>query len=428
MPACWIRFFTLFLLLGLGCVTPGCAYRVIKTSLKPEHVQPLRSPTGEKRLYVHELYVSSWVRVSRIDREALNKKLAEYYPTVFVEKPTPTSIPLRVTITAKTFDHTPVLFAIVNACCMYASCAVIPFSWSKSIAVIAELKPTHFSNPTAKHIIANAHTIPVKLPKMAARLNHDETMHFGLPVFSSIFFASKDYGPYCVNFGDGKEAIDEHFYEEVVAVIMAAYNKNPDYFENQSLSNRNEQPVTPSVPKASTIVLPQSSVVSSQSSEGYTIVRKHFDAKTNTGLCRVKFSSSVPTAEDLGVIQGELRKLCQEAYQANSPISREQDLLIINEGYRAIGKSLKLYEFTLTLGAVEFLELQYDNSTLLGSISIRLPGGNPENARKWVTENLDRLVEEYNISADEVIDGEYQLTGEKMFADGKYTVEFEVIN
>ena len=426
MPACWIRFFTLFLLLGLGCVTPGCAYKVIKTSLKPEHVQPLHSLTQDKRLYVHELYISSWA--DRIDREVLNKKLAEYYPTVFVEKPTPTSIPLRVTITAKNFDHTPVWFAIFNACCMYASYTIIPFSWSKSIAIIAELEPTHFSNPTAKHVIANAHTLPEELPKMAARLNHDETAHYGLPVFSRIFFASKDYGPYCVNIGDGKKAVDDRLYEEVVAVIMAAYNKNPDYFENQSLPKRNKQPVTPSVPKAASIVSPQSSVVSSQSSAGYTIVRKHFDAKTNTGLCRVKFSSSVPTAEELGVIQGELRKLCQEAYQANSPISRDQDLLIINEGYRAIGKSLKLYEFTLTLGAVEFLELQYDNSTLLGSISIRLPGGNPENARKWVTENLDRLVEEYNISADEVIDGEYQLTSEKMSADGTYTVAFEVIN
>ena len=104
------------------------------------------------------------------------------------------------------------------------------------------------------------------------------------------------------------------------------------------------------------------------------------------------------------------------------------DIVILNEDYRAIGKSLTLYEFTIKLGAVEFLELQYDNSTLLGSILIRLPGGNPENARKWVTENLDRLVEEYNISADEVIDGEYQLISEKMDADGKYTVEFEVIN
>lgn len=414
-----VRIFILLFLLGLGCFTPGCAYKVIKTSLKPEQVQPHHALAQEKRLYVHELNLTSWA--NRIEREVLNQKLAALYPTVFIENPTPTSIPLNVIVTAKTVDHTHVFFAIINAYLMGETLGILPFSWSKSIAIIVELKHAHPSDPAVTRSVGTPRALPENLPKMAARLDHNETVHVGQPFTSWIFFASKDYGPYCTNFEDGKKAVNEHLYEEVIAAIMAAYNQDPDYFEKQSSFKRDERIVTPVTSKVA-------SDVSAQSSAGYTIVRKHFDAKTNTGLCRVKFSSSVPTAEDLGVIQGELRKLCQEAYQANSPISRDQDLLIINEGYRAIGKSLKLYEFTLTLGAVEFLELQYDNSTLLGSITIRLPGGNPENARKWVTENLDRLVEEYNISADEVIDGEYQLTSEKMSADGTYTVAFEVIN
>ena len=376
----------------------GCVRTVIKTDHRPTIVRPVKTPS--KKFYVTSL--QSTIPQS-LALSSLNETLVRYYPHLFAKVYSEDVIPVTLSISAEPVSNGSFLGFCQAVLAGLNYMIIFPVSETIEEKLLVEL------------LYQEASSGPI-LKREVATSERTVTTHTGLSPTASIFFTSYDYGPYSSS-ELGK--IQNVFYEEIAALIVAAYNRNPNLWETiRTTSTKSQTVSTPQIGNG----------VKKATEQAYSVVRKSFDAQSNMGKFRIRFNEDTPSEGTLSAIQEDVRNFCRTAYRENNPGVNSESLLILREDYRAIGKTLKLYEFTLTLGAVEFIGLQYDNATLLGTITIRLPGGNPENARKWVTENLDRLVEEYNISADEMIDGEYQLTSEKMSADGTYTVAFEVVN
>ena len=377
----------------------GCVRTVIKTDHRPTIVRPIKTPS--KKFYVTSL--QSTIPQS-LALSSLNETLVRYYPHLFTKTYSEDVIPITLSVSAEPVSSggfSEVLQTFIS-CLNYM--IIFPLSTTIEEKLLVEL------------LYHQGASLGPVVKRETVKSERAITTHAGLSPTAMIFFTSYDYGPFSSSeLGE----IQKVFYEEIAALAVAAYNRNPSQWEAMTT-----QPS--SVKKNMTVQTGNG--VKKATEQAYSVVRKSFDAQSNMGKFRIRFNEVTPSEGMLSAIQEDVRDFCRTAYRENNPGANSESLLILREDYRAIGKTLKLYEFTLTLGAVEFIGLQYDNATLLGTITIRLPGGNPENARKWVTENLDRLVEEYNISADEMIDGEYQLTSEKMSADGTYIVEFEVVN
>ena len=381
----------------------GCHYITLRTDYTPAKIQVVSSP--KQKLYVHNLSVNIGVSISS---PRLRETLCSKYPTLFVMEWQENVCPIDVLVTSPATHGPNSWSAFWSGLCCYFTFSILPSHQTfedADFSLMVRIPPDVTREIDQNYFLTSERVLGINYSNWA------------LPWSDVLWMGEYDYGPY--------KEIDpirgmananilppqEWVYEEIAAMIVAVYNQNPEAWVYHSSANANE---------AVSVV--------DEDDTAYTVIRKSFDAQSNMGKFRIRFNEATPSEGTLSAIQEDVRNFCRTAYRENNPGANSESLLILREDYRAIGKTLKLYEFTLTLGAVEFIGLQYDNATLLGTITIRLPGGNPENARKWVTENLDRLVEEYNISADEVIDGEYQLTSEKMSADGMYTVAFEVIN
>ena len=396
-------------ILALILINAGCLYYTIQTDYTPQKITLAQPP--RQKLYLNRCNLSITDGVSS---QRLREVMCAKYPLLFTNEWNENACPIDVTAVCSGVG-TP------NGWSFFFSLLGYGFSYSILPAhMTIEDLDIHISVTIPKD---RNRASPQTEELSSERVVGNNFSLWSLPWSDSLWMGDYDYGPFkevaiCKSAnGRGfnsmfyeQAQIRESLYEEIAAMIVATYNRNPEQWTYQ----------------AETIAVEPEE--DTQDSVDFSVVRKGFDASINTGEYRVKFNNSAPSEAVLNTIQAEVRAFCNAAYRENNPLIELGDIVILNEDYRAIGKSLTLYEFTIKLGAVEFLDLQYDNSTLLGTISIRLPGGNPTNARKWVTENLDRLVEEYNISADNPIEGEYQLSSEKMSADGTYTVAFEVVN
>ena len=397
-------------ILALTLINAGCVYYTIQTDYTPQKITLAQPPS--QKLYLNRCNLSI---ADGVSSQRLREVMCAKYPSLFTNEWNENACPIDVTAVCPRVG-TPNGWSFFFSFLGYEfSCSILPAHMT-----IEDLD-IHISVTIPKD---RNRASPQTEELSSERVVGHNFSIWPLPWSDSLWMGDYDYGPFKEGEMIRKSMHEEEsLYEEIAAMIVATYNRNPEQWTYQAETIRTTST------KSQTVSTPQiGNGVKKATEQAYSVIRKSFDAQSNMGKFRIRFNEATPSEGMLSAIQEDVRNFCRTAYRENNPGANSESLLILREDYRAIGKTLKLYEFTLTLGAVEFIGLQYDNATLLGTITIRLPGGNPENARKWVTENLDRLVEEYNISADEMIDGEYQLTSEKMSADGTYTVAFEVVN
>ena len=426
-----IRLSVLLLLIASLFHFCGCGPHIVVHSAEAkEQVFPVKTP--ERRLYIKYVTVNDpddeFAYFAKTDLDELNLILNQHYPQIFSGKETGSCQPIGLYYNRKAIQEYAGGDFLTALLCI-GSGFILPGIDEVEIANAVTLLCYDERVPTKARFFA------MGVPSVPPRLSSTETIENNVHCkqYWSWIFINWLWPKVLPNEGEVKwnafsngSRIQHSYSNQILAIlVMKAYNSDPD-FVKKGLDLVKPTPYENSSPTRQKT--PQVSQNTSSNLSDYTILRRHFDAVTCVGKYRIKFTTATPSNSVLSDVMEDLRQFCIATCQKNNSTLNTNNLLVLNEDYRAIGKSLMLYEFTIKLGAVEFLNLQYDNSTLLGSITIRLPGGNPENARKWVTENLDRLVEEYNISADEMIDGEYQLSSEKMSADGTYTVAFEVIN
>ena len=380
----WVFLVSLFL-----CVT-GCAFEVVKTDLDVRHMPMPES--GPHRFYVKEIDDQRELRVDVLSVEKLNATLSQVAPSRFTNRYGSDDIPLRVKVSLTKPDYKDSAFiSVFSTLLSFGTAFIFPMSTTGNEIVTVELFPAE----QRINELAEPNKISAK---------RSMCTHIGWPPLNLIFLGDYDYGPYAIG------GTQDGFYREIANGVIQAYNRNPKLLQQAHTKRAN-------------YFNRQSESISS-----YNVVRKRFDSIKNEGSFRVQFVGGPPRESDLTTLQERLQLFAIESFRKGNSNILQENLVILNEDYRSIGTSLMLYEFTISLGTVEFLGLNYDNTTLLGNITIKFPNGNPINARKWVTTNLDRLVEEYNISSDTLIEGEYQLTRETMSANGVYTIEFEVVN
>ena len=409
------RCISLFLAVTMCITAGGCVQRVYSTNYKSSNVRPVQSP--KKLFYVtHYGEINAdkfWIEEMPRERKAF----ASIYPEVFSEKRTDNTIDLTISYGKEgsaTFEGHLWLYNFATAIITGSTCGlsllVLPF-----IDFGGGITEVGLSYNVGEDLATDAS--PIRTPFVRKKDTWREYVCAPLTAW------------FCCLFYDYWGSENYNRYDRLAAALVDAYNKNPTVFDGPEVEayrlRKEKEAREKALEEARKKKEAQRQALENLD---YYIVRQSFDAQTNIGTYRVQFKNKVPEVKELVQLQKDLLAFCYTKLRENNLEFDSRYVSVLQEDYRAIGKSLTLYEFTIKLGAVEFLDLQYDNSTLLGTISIRLPGGNPTNARKWVTENLDRLVEEYNISADNPIEGEYQLSSEKMSADGTYTVAFEVVN
>ena len=413
-----------FLFCFCGCIP--CV--VVDSADAKECITPVKVP--ERRLYIKYVTVNDpnyeWAGFLKNDLNELNLFLNQNYPQIFSGKETGSCQPIGLYYNREAVEEYAGGDFLTALLCL-GSGFILPGIDEVEIANAVTLLCYDESVPPERTFLR----IPSVPPRLSSTATIENKVH--CKEYNALMLTAWIWPRVLPNKGEiqwngfvnGSQIQHSYNNQILAALIMKAYNSDPDFVKKglKQLRPSTHENSSPTRQKT-----PQLAQNASSNLSDYSILRRHFDAVTCVGKYRIKFTTATPSNSVLSDVMEDLRQFCIATCQKNNSTLNANNLLVLNEDYRAIGKSLMLYEFTIKLGAVEFLNLQYDNSTLLGSITIRLPGGNPENARKWVTENLDRLVEEYNISADEVIAGEYQLTSEKMAADGVYTVEFEVTN
>ena len=428
MKVGFYRCISLLLAVAMCVATSGCftIYHFVSSDYTTSDVEPVSQP--KKLLYIAQKR-STWER-DWVDLDGLRTHLATTYPTVFSDVRTNNTI--DVTLNIALTDESQLEFLSWPSLIILICNLGVFTPWVESL----EYKYTFFLSYDSGEDIVSGNS-PIRTP--AIKGSWDDTSWRGgsllpwAPLVGWLFFPFYDYrystdedGRYFAEQGLQWQKAHRDIY---AALCMASFNKNPTVFDGPEVEAYRVRKEKEAREKALEEARKKKEA-QRQALENldYYIVRQSFDAQTNIGTYRVQFKNKVPEVKELVQLQKDLLAFCYTKLRENNLEFDSRYISVLQEDYHEIGKSLKLYEFTIKLGAVEILDLQYDNSTLLGTISIRLPGGNPTNARKWVTENLDRLVEEYNISADNPIEGEYQLTSEKMSADGTYTVAFEVVN
>lgn len=422
------RCISLLLAVVLLMSTVGCwTATYITTDYKPSNVQPVAKP--KKLLYVryrnwHD-YKKGLYKSESETLVHLRERLHLAYPTVFSNVRTRDTI--DVTLNERCTDRGSEsgfeilwTFASIATGCMILP-AKLSYWHTKEVCLSYEVGED----------LKKEEPSPIRTPEVSN--DYCKSTYTGnliTPLFGWFFSPLHDYmlTDDRIYTTDGVE-LNKVENDITAAMCMASFNKAPTVFDGPEVEayrlRKEKEAREKALEEARKKKEAQRRALENLD---YYIVRQRFDAQTNVGTYRVQFKDKIPEVKELVQLQKDLLAFCYTKLRENNLEFDSRYVSVLQEDYRAIGKTLKLYEFTLTLGMVEFLGLQYDNSTLLGTITIRLPDGNPTNARKWVTENLDRLVEEYNISADEVIEGEYQLTSETMSADGTYTVAFEVVN
>ena len=422
------RCISLLLAVVLLMSTVGCwTATYITTDYKPSNVQPVAKP--KKLLYVRYNNWSDYKKgLHKSESETLvhlRERLHLAYPTVFSNVRTRDTIDVTLHEWYYDMGQESGFEKLWTVASIVTGCMILPTKLSYwhtrkvclSYEVGEDLKKEELS--------------PIRTPWISG--DYCKSTYTGnliTPLFGWFFSPFHDY----ILTDDEIFSVDDKEFARIdsdvtAAMCMASFNKAPTVFDGPEVEAYRVRKEKEAREKALEEARKKKEA-QRQALENldYYIVRQSFDAQTNIGTYRVQFKNNVPEVKELVQLQKDLLAFCYTKLRENNLEFDSRYVSVLQEDYRAIGKSLTLYEFTIKLGAVEFLDLQYDNSTLLGTISIRLPGGNPTNARKWVTENLDRLVEEYNISADNPIEGEYQLSSEKMSADGTYTVAFEVVN
>ena len=403
-----------FLLIGLFAFSGCTTCTVVQSTCHPSKVKPFKTP--KKLLCISKIdYLS---KGETIDVNVLNKVLNKHYPNVFARVITEEYQHVGLYYDSQITDEHR-LSGLLTYPTFFASGFILPRV--DSFDVESSINLTRNKDGKA---LASLPTLKNK---------REYTQHYSWFFSNWIFFTRFNFGRFW--FCDREEDPAPDLYDALAAQIMVAYNSNFDFFnepEQKSepkrtlrTSNKAKEAPAKTVPAVSEKV---KQTPTRSADEKYTILRRQFDVQTNTGKWRIQFAEPKPSSAELVDIQEQLRKMCFDSFLENNTGASAENILILKEDYRAIGKSLKMYEFSLTLGVLEFLGIQYDNRTLHGVITVKIPGGYPTVARKWVTENLDALVEEYNVSADDFIEGDYQLTSEKMDADGTYTVAFEVVN